>query len=165
MFTYLLTATVACVHVHIFLYPRFCSAAKRPDCPKPLPQTLRCSKEARMPKTRPLSQQRKRRVRVSKAASFPVPIATVTGESAGSRNWFFYTAVLEDDSVVVRHSGDMDFLYRMVMMMLCKHCIIHNNYVTVSHQISLKLRFGCLRCIQFMILKQLPLLISNYFGI
>ena len=129
MFTYLLQLLHA--YMCIFLYPRFCGAAKRPDCPIPLPQTLQCSKETRMPKTRPLSQQRKRRVRVSKAAPFPVPIATVTGESAGSRNWFFYTAVLKDDSVVVQHSGDMDFLYRMVIMMLCKHCIMHNMSVHV----------------------------------
>ena len=70
-----------------------------------------------MPKTRPLSQQRKRRVRVSKASPFPVPIETVTGESASSRNWFFYTAILQDNSVVVKHTGDMDFLYRMVMIL------------------------------------------------
>ena len=70
-----------------------------------------------MPKTRPLSTQRKRRVRVSKASPFPVPIETVTGESASSRNWFFYTAILQDNSVVVKHTGDMDFLYRMVMIL------------------------------------------------
>lgn len=50
---------------------------------------------------------------MSKAAPFPVPIASICGEDASSSNWIYYRGRLTDDGVVVTHTGDMNFLYRM----------------------------------------------------
>lgn len=66
-----------------------------------------------MPKTRTTAQQRKRRVRLSKAAPLPVLIETITGELANNGQWFYYRGTLAGNSVVVEHPGDIDFLYRM----------------------------------------------------
>ncbi|OWF38859.1 tRNA-splicing endonuclease subunit Sen2-like [Mizuhopecten yessoensis] len=57
--------------------------------------------------------RKKRRVYVSREPPFPVPIATITGETANDKTWFYYTGEFHGSHVVVRHSGDVDFLYKM----------------------------------------------------
>lgn len=57
--------------------------------------------------------KKKRRVRETKESPFPVPIATITQEPAQSQKWFYYTGQLEGNHVAVKHSGDMEFLYKM----------------------------------------------------
>ncbi|XP_069106209.1 tRNA-splicing endonuclease subunit Sen2-like [Argopecten irradians] len=57
--------------------------------------------------------RKKRRVRVNREPPFPVPIATISGESASDKAWFYYTGEFHGNHVVVKHSGDMDFLYKM----------------------------------------------------
>ncbi|XP_060069988.1 tRNA-splicing endonuclease subunit Sen2-like isoform X2 [Ylistrum balloti] len=57
--------------------------------------------------------RKKRRVYVNREPPFPVPIATITGETASDKTWFYYTGELHGNHVVVKHSGDIDFLYKM----------------------------------------------------
>lgn len=73
-----------------------------------------------MPKPRTITQQRKRRIHMVKGAPFPVPIASITGEPVNTDHWFYYTGTLMANAVTVHHSGDMDFLYRLVSHTLIK---------------------------------------------
>ncbi|XP_050406162.2 tRNA-splicing endonuclease subunit Sen2 [Patella vulgata] len=57
--------------------------------------------------------RRKKRVRQKIQAPFPVPIKTITGETASKQHWLYYTGYLCGQSVTVRHTGDMEFLYKM----------------------------------------------------
>ncbi len=57
--------------------------------------------------------QRRKRVYCKKEAPFPVPIESYTKLPAAQDNWYHYTGYLEGSQVVVKHSGDMDQLYRM----------------------------------------------------
>ncbi len=57
--------------------------------------------------------QRRKRVYVKKNAPFPVPIQSHTGQTAAQDNWYHYTGYLEGNHVVVKHTGDMEQLYRM----------------------------------------------------
>ncbi|KAK6180774.1 hypothetical protein SNE40_008766 [Patella caerulea] len=57
--------------------------------------------------------RRKKRVRQKLQAPFPVPIETITGETASKQHWLYYTGYLCGQSVTVRHTGDMEFLYKM----------------------------------------------------
>ena len=57
---------------------------------------------------------RRKRVRIERDAPFPVPIATITGEPAAIDNWNYYTGELVGTSVLVWHTGDMEFLYKKV---------------------------------------------------
>ncbi|KAK3088545.1 hypothetical protein FSP39_020418 [Pinctada imbricata] len=66
-----------------------------------------------MSHSKPINPKRKRRVYAAKEPPFPVPIATLTNEAASSSQWFYYTGYLHGDHVVVKHSGDIDFLYKM----------------------------------------------------
>ena len=58
--------------------------------------------------------QHRKRVFSSKEASFPVPISIQTGLPPSDGRWHYYTAYLVDGSIFVKHSGDMNQLYRMV---------------------------------------------------
>lgn len=58
--------------------------------------------------------RKKRRANIKRESPFPVPIATLTGEPASSRNWYYYTGQLQGNHVLVQHSGDIYFLYSMV---------------------------------------------------
>ncbi|XP_012941206.1 uncharacterized protein LOC101857841 [Aplysia californica] len=67
-----------------------------------------------MRRSRQEAQKRKKpRWHVKKEPPFPVPVATETGEEPSAQTWFYYTGFIEGATVVVRHSGDMDFLYKM----------------------------------------------------
>jgi hypothetical protein len=68
-----------------------------------------------MPKARLETQRRKRHIKLAKSAPFPVPIATISGEEPSAANWIYYRGTLAENGVVVTHTGDMDFLYRMVI--------------------------------------------------
>ncbi|XP_067667875.1 tRNA-splicing endonuclease subunit Sen2-like [Haliotis asinina] len=57
--------------------------------------------------------RRKKRVFCSKESPFPVPIESITHESVGPEQWFYYTAYLTGNTVTVRHSGDINFLFKM----------------------------------------------------
>ncbi|XP_046547431.1 LOW QUALITY PROTEIN: tRNA-splicing endonuclease subunit Sen2-like [Haliotis rubra] len=57
--------------------------------------------------------RRKKRVFCSKESPFPVPIESITHESVGPEQWFYYTAYLSGNTVTVRHSGDINFLFKM----------------------------------------------------
>ena len=67
-----------------------------------------------MPRTKQEAAKRKKRIYVQKRSAFPVPVASETGEPPASQSWFFYTGYIQGSTVVVRHSGDMDFLHKMV---------------------------------------------------
>ena len=58
--------------------------------------------------------KRRRGPRFDADPSVPVPVTRDTGEPPAVDNWNYYTGDLIDDHVLVRHSGDMDLLYRMV---------------------------------------------------
>ena len=45
---------------------------------------------------------------------FPVPITTITGVPASEKNWYYFTGELEGDHVLVKQSGDIHFLHKMV---------------------------------------------------
>ncbi|CAL1538717.1 unnamed protein product, partial [Lymnaea stagnalis] len=64
-------------------------------------------------KTKQANLKRKKRVCVSKEAPLPVPVATTLHEPSHNRSWFYYTGFIEGSVIVVVHSGDMDFLYKM----------------------------------------------------
>ena len=70
---------------------------------------------------------KRKRIFQSKDAPFPVPIATITGEAAGLDQWCYYTGHLVDNHVIVSHTGDMDFLYKMVSFTTLPYvyCIMH----------------------------------------
>ncbi|XP_033727406.1 LOW QUALITY PROTEIN: tRNA-splicing endonuclease subunit Sen2-like [Pecten maximus] len=63
--------------------------------------------------TRIGNPRKKRRVYVNREPPFPVPIATISGETANDKTWFYYTGELHGNHVAVKHSGDIDFLYKM----------------------------------------------------
>ncbi|XP_046363040.2 tRNA-splicing endonuclease subunit Sen2-like [Haliotis rufescens] len=60
-----------------------------------------------------VAPRRKKRVFCTKESPFPVPIESITHESVGADQWFFYTAYLTGNTVTVRHSGDINFLFKM----------------------------------------------------
>ena len=45
---------------------------------------------------------------------FPVPIASITQVGTSEKNWYYFTGELTAGHVVVRHSGDIHFLHKMV---------------------------------------------------
>ena len=55
---------------------------------------------------------------------FPVPIATITQKTASCQRWYHYTAELKEGAVMVRCSGDMQYLFKMVSFMVCIYMII-----------------------------------------
>ncbi|CAH1773641.1 unnamed protein product [Owenia fusiformis] len=56
---------------------------------------------------------RKKRVFVTQESPFPVPIATLTKQRTSNQGWYYYRGQLEGNTVVIKHSGDIDYLYRM----------------------------------------------------
>ncbi|GFO28915.1 tRNA-splicing endonuclease subunit sen2-like [Plakobranchus ocellatus] len=67
-----------------------------------------------MPRTKQEAKKRKKwRTRVLKDSPFPIPIKETMAEPMPDGAWFYYTGYLEGSTVVVKHTGDMDFLYKM----------------------------------------------------
>ena len=60
--------------------------------------------------------QRRHNVFTAKDAIFPVPISTWTGLPPNNGRWYYYVAYLIDGSILVKHSGDVEQLYRMVSL-------------------------------------------------
>ena len=63
---------------------------------------------------RKLPQRKKRGRQQAIDPPFPVPIATITQVAANKKNWYYFQGEFDRDQVVVKHSGDIHFLYRMV---------------------------------------------------
>lgn len=61
-----------------------------------------------------INPKKKRRVFATKESPFPVPIASITGEPPSETQWMYYTGNLVGNQVIVHHSGDISFLYKMV---------------------------------------------------
>ena len=57
-----------------------------------------------------LNPKRKRRVHAVRDSPFPVSIATDQQDTS----WFYYTGYLHDDHIEIKHSGDIERLYKMV---------------------------------------------------
>lgn len=57
--------------------------------------------------------QRRKKVFCTKNAPFPVPIGTQTDLPPSNGRWCYYVAYLVNGNIFVKHSGDMDQLYRM----------------------------------------------------
>ena len=55
----------------------------------------------------------KRRVHCSKEPPFPVPIESINEYPASNSRWRYYTGFVHGNHVLVKHSGDMQFLYSM----------------------------------------------------
>ena len=47
-------------------------------------------------------------------APFPIPIQSLTRNPASDTRWFYYSAKLLDNIVIIESDGEMHFLYRMV---------------------------------------------------
>ncbi|KAK3594836.1 hypothetical protein CHS0354_002887 [Potamilus streckersoni] len=80
--------------------------------------------------------RRKKRVQQANESPFPVPIATVTQEAAGRKQWFYYTGVYHGNHVTVHHSGDIHFLYKMGFFgkgMLSRSCPDFNQRKRTVH--------------------------------
>ncbi|XP_061187244.1 tRNA-splicing endonuclease subunit Sen2-like [Saccostrea echinata] len=60
-----------------------------------------------------INPKKKRRVFATKESPFPVPIASITRESTSEKQWLYYTGNLVGNQVMVHHSGDINFLYKM----------------------------------------------------
>lgn len=60
-----------------------------------------------------INPKKKRRVFATKESPFPVPIASITGEPPSETKWMYYTGNLVGNQVIVHHSGDISFLYKM----------------------------------------------------
>lgn len=60
-----------------------------------------------------INPKKKRRVFATKESPFPVPIASITGEPPSETQWMYYTGNLVGNQVIVHHSGDISFLYKM----------------------------------------------------
>ncbi|XP_076084588.1 tRNA-splicing endonuclease subunit Sen2-like isoform X2 [Mytilus galloprovincialis] len=56
-----------------------------------------------------VNPKKKKRVHAAKESPFPVPIATEQYENT----WFYYTGYLHDNHIEIKHSGDIDRLYKM----------------------------------------------------
>lgn len=56
-----------------------------------------------------VNPKKKKRVHAVKESPFPVPIATEQYENT----WFYYTGYLHDNHIEIKHSGDIDRLYKM----------------------------------------------------
>ncbi|XP_045181711.2 tRNA-splicing endonuclease subunit Sen2-like [Mercenaria mercenaria] len=62
----------------------------------------------------PISQHRKKKyVFKEREAPFPVPIASITRETPSENYWYHYTGQIQGGHVIVTHSGDISYLYRM----------------------------------------------------
>uniref|UniRef100_K1R4D1 tRNA-intron lyase n=1 Tax=Magallana gigas TaxID=29159 RepID=K1R4D1_MAGGI len=60
-----------------------------------------------------INPKKKRRVFATKESPFPVPVASITGEPPSETQWMYYTGNLVGNQVIVHHSGDISFLYKM----------------------------------------------------
>ena len=68
-----------------------------------------------MPRSKQEAKRRKkRRPYFLKDAPFPVPIHSMLAEPMAKGAWFYYTGYIEGSAVVVKHTGDIDFLHKMV---------------------------------------------------
>lgn len=56
-----------------------------------------------------INLKRKRRTRATKDLPFPVLVAS----DKGNNDWFYYTGYLHDNHIEIKHSGDIDRLYKM----------------------------------------------------
>lgn len=56
-----------------------------------------------------INPKKKRRVHAVKESPFPIPIST----QEQTNDWFYYTGYLHDNYVEIKHSGDIDRLYKM----------------------------------------------------
>lgn len=74
-----------------------------------------------MPKDKHFPEWRKKKTRMSREPPLPVPVTSTTGILQTRQNWYCFTGYLQGSAVVVKHSGDIDFLYRMVSI----YCWLH----------------------------------------
>lgn len=58
--------------------------------------------------------QKKRWITSEKHPPFPVPISSITGLQPSATRWQYYTGELVGNVVLVKHSGDIEWLYNMV---------------------------------------------------
>ena len=68
-----------------------------------------------------MNPKKKRRVHAIKDSPFPVPIAI----QEQTNDWYYYTGYLHDNHVEIKHSGDIDRLYKMVRIGL-QYCQRHS---------------------------------------
>ena len=62
-----------------------------------------------------LTLPKKKKIRFQeKDSPLPVPISSITGIKPSNEKWCYYTGRLVDGHVQVSHTGDMEFLYKMV---------------------------------------------------
>lgn len=76
--------------------------------------TRRLHQTLDMSNSKLINPKKKRRVFATKESPFPVPIASITGEPPSETQWMYYTGNLVGNQVIVHHSGDISFLYKMV---------------------------------------------------
>ncbi|XP_059158064.1 ankyrin repeat domain-containing protein 36A-like isoform X2 [Physella acuta] len=55
--------------------------------------------------------RRKKRGHLPKDSPFPIPLCSSTADK-DCRQWYYYTGYIDGSSVVITHSGDMDFIYK-----------------------------------------------------
>lgn len=63
-----------------------------------------------------INPKKKRRVFDSRGPPFPVPISSIIGEPSSARQWMYYTGNLVGNQVIVHHTGDINYLYKMVIL-------------------------------------------------
>ena len=63
-----------------------------------------------------INPKKKRRVFDSREPPFPVPISSIIGEPSSARQWMYYTGNLVGNQVIVHHTGDINYLYKMVIL-------------------------------------------------
>jgi hypothetical protein len=86
--------------------------------------------------------KKKGRMFASKDAPLPVPIASITRKQCSEKQWLYYTGNLLGNQVIVHHSGDMNFMYKMVRL------FIHDNMVNWAHPTDLGI--SCSKYFDFM---------------
>lgn len=61
-----------------------------------------------------ISHKRRKFASCSLESPFPVPIESLNFSPASAKTWCFYTGIFSHNNVLVHHSGDMEFLSKLV---------------------------------------------------
>ena len=61
-----------------------------------------------------VKHKKRRFVKCDLEAPFPIPIESLRNIPASNEQWCYFTGALSNTTVTVKHSGDMEFLSKLV---------------------------------------------------